>query len=95
MIATIFQLGCNCDRRKIFNHEGLQRKYAIQLREALTSLGPSFVKLGQALSIRPDVLPSPFLFELQKLCDAVPSFPTREAIRVIELELGSVLLPTD
>ena len=75
-------------RRKILTHEGLQRKYAIKLREALTELGPSFVKFGQALSIRPDVLPSVFLVELQKLCDAVPSFPTREAIRVIEQELG-------
>jgi predicted unusual protein kinase regulating ubiquinone biosynthesis (AarF/ABC1/UbiB family) len=36
-------------RRKIYNHEGLQRKYAIQLREAFTKLGPSFVKLGQVL----------------------------------------------
>ncbi len=70
------------------NHEGLQRKYAIELREALTKLGPSFVKFGQALSIRPDVLPSVFLVELQKLCDSVPSFPTCEAIRVIEQELG-------
>ena len=75
-------------RRKIFNHEGLQRKYAIQLREALTQLGPSFIKFGQALSIRPDLMPTPFLFELQKLCDAVPSFPTRDAISVIEKELG-------
>jgi predicted unusual protein kinase regulating ubiquinone biosynthesis (AarF/ABC1/UbiB family) len=35
-----------------------------------------------------DVVPSVFLFELQKLCDAVPSFPTSEAIKVIEQELG-------
>ena len=41
------------------------------------------------MSIRPDLLPSSFLFELQKLCDSVPSFPTQEAIEVIEAELGS------
>ena len=35
-----------------------------------------------------DLLPSTFLFELQKLCDEVPSFPTNEAIQVIESELG-------
>ena len=75
-------------RRKIRDHEGLQRKYAVELREILTRLGPCFIKLGQAISIRPDLLPSSFLFELQKLCDAVPSFPTKDAIEVIETELG-------
>jgi len=75
-------------RRKIKTHEGLQKKYAVELREMLTRLGPCFIKLGQAVSIRPDILPSAFLFELQKLCDAVPSFPTKDAIEVIESELG-------
>jgi len=75
-------------RRKIKTHEGLQKKYAVELREMLTRLGPCFIKLGQAVSIRPDILPSSFLFELQKLCDAVPSFPTKDAIEVIESELG-------
>jgi len=75
-------------RRKIRDHEGLQRKYAVELREMLTRLGPSFIKFGQAMSIRPDLLPSSFLFELQKLCDAVPSYPTKDAIEVIEAELG-------
>jgi len=76
-------------RRKIKNHEGLQKKYAVELREMLTRLGPCFIKLGQAVSIRPDILPSSFLFELQKLCDAVPSFPTKDALEVIESELGA------
>merc|ERR1712241_735624 len=75
-------------RRKIRDHEGLQKKYAVELREILTKLGPCFIKLGQAVSIRPDILPSSFLFELQKLCDAVPSFPTKGAIEVIGSELG-------
>ena len=75
-------------RRKIRDHEGLQKKYAINLRERLTDLGPCFIKFGQALSIRPDLLPPPFLFELQKLCDSVPSFPTQDAIAVIEADLG-------
>ena len=76
-------------RKKIRDHPGLQKKYAIQLRLLLTELGPCFIKFGQAMSIRPDLLPSSFLFELQKLCDSVPSFPTQEAISVIEAELGS------
>ena len=37
------------------------------------------------MSIRPDLLPSAFLVELQKLCDSVPSFPTQEAIEGIQL----------
>ena len=75
-------------RQKIRDNEGLQKKYAIKLRECLTDLGPCFIKLGQALSIRPDLLPSTFVYELQKLCDSVPSFPTSDAIAVIESELG-------
>lgn len=75
-------------RGKIQSHEGLQKKYAILLRENLTQLGPSFIKFGQAMSIRPDLLPTSFLFELQKLCDEVPSFPTEDAIQVIEQEFG-------
>lgn len=81
-------------RGKIGSHEGLQTKYAKELKELLTRLGPCFIKLGQALSIRPDLLPSPFLFELQKLCDAVPSFPTEQALGMIEAELGSSVLST-
>ena len=61
---------------------------ATELRNVLTSLGPTFVKFGQMLSIRPDVLPPPAVYELQKLCDAVPSYPTADAIRLIEAELG-------
>eukprot|EP00094_Tigriopus_californicus_P003526 TCALIF_03392-PA protein Name:"Similar to sll0005 Uncharacterized protein sll0005 (Synechocystis sp. (strain PCC 6803 / Kazusa))" AED:0.01 eAED:0.01 QI:0/0/0/0.5/1/1/2/0/501 len=74
-------------RGKIRHHAGLQKKYAIRLRQILTDLGPCFIKLGQALSIRPDLLPSSVLFELQKLCDAVPSFPTEDAIQMIQVEL--------
>ena len=75
-------------RKKIRHHEGIQQKYAIQLRNILTNLGPCFIKFGQALSIRPDILPSTFLIELQKLCDNVPPFSTMDAIDVIEDELG-------
>ncbi len=54
----------------------------------MTELGPCFVKLGQALSIRPDILPNAVLLELQKLCDAVPSFPNEVAMEVMRQELG-------
>lgn len=61
---------------------------AIELREIVTSLGPAYIKLGQALSIRPDILSPAAMTELQKLCDKVPSFPDDVAMALIEEELG-------
>ncbi|KAK4356877.1 hypothetical protein RND71_022487 [Anisodus tanguticus] len=61
---------------------------AIELREIVTSLGPAYIKLGQALSIRPDILSPAAMVELQKLCDKVPSFPDDVAMALIEEELG-------
>ncbi|XP_042516583.1 uncharacterized protein sll0005 isoform X2 [Macadamia integrifolia] len=61
---------------------------AIELREIVTSLGPAYIKLGQALSIRPDILSPVAMNELQKLCDKVPSFPDDVAMAFIEEELG-------
>ncbi|KAJ8602666.1 hypothetical protein CTAYLR_004119 [Chrysophaeum taylorii] len=69
---------------------GERKEAARSLRGALTALGPAFVKLGQALSIRPDLLPQEYLDELRMLCDAVPHVPTADAIRIIREELGSV-----
>jgi len=61
---------------------------AITLRETIASLGPFFIKLGQALSIRPDILSPRAMVELQKLCDKVPSFDTRIAMALAEEEYG-------
>ncbi len=55
----------------------------------MTSLGPAYIKLGQALSIRPDILSPAAMVELQKLCDKVPSFDHAVAMKVIEDELGA------
>lgn len=63
-------------------------KRAIELRTILTSLGPAYIKLGQALSIRPDLLSPKAMVELQKLCDKVPSFPSDIAMDVLNSELG-------
>eukprot|EP01025_Chloroclados_australasicus_P040545 TRINITY_DN423_c0_g2_i11.p2 TRINITY_DN423_c0_g2~~TRINITY_DN423_c0_g2_i11.p2 ORF type:complete len:776 (+),score=103.02 TRINITY_DN423_c0_g2_i11:149-2329(+) len=63
-------------------------KRAIELREIVTSLGPAYIKLGQALSIRPDLLSPAAMVELQKLCDKVPSFDNKVAMSVIREELG-------
>jgi len=59
-----------------------------RLREMLDELGPTFVKFGQLLSTRPDVVPPDIVFELKGLQDAVHPFPFSQARQVIESELG-------
>ena len=65
-----------------------ERARATQLRQALTSLGVTFVKLGQALSTRPDLLPGAYLEELSELQDGLPGFPDSQAFALVEAELG-------
>uniref|UniRef100_A0A0D9WYJ4 Protein kinase domain-containing protein n=1 Tax=Leersia perrieri TaxID=77586 RepID=A0A0D9WYJ4_9ORYZ len=64
-------------------------KRAEKFRETLIRLGPFYIKLGQALSTRPDILPNAYCQELSKLQDQIPPFPTRIAVRTIESQLGS------
>ena len=65
-----------------------QKKRARQLIKILTKLGPAYIKIGQALSTRPDVVPPTYLEELTTLQDKIPSFPNEVAFRFIEEELG-------
>jgi predicted unusual protein kinase regulating ubiquinone biosynthesis (AarF/ABC1/UbiB family) len=64
-------------------------KRAIQLRQILTSLGPTFIKVGQALSTRPDLIRKDFLDELIKLQDQLPPFDNAIAYRIIETQLNA------
>ncbi|CAB9498956.1 protein kinase UbiB [Seminavis robusta] len=66
----------------------LEIKRAAELRDKITSLGPFYIKIGQALSIRPDILSPRSMVELQKLCDKVPSYDSKVAFATIERELG-------
>ncbi len=59
-----------------------------RLREMLDELGPTFVKFGQLLSTRPDVVPPDIVIELRGLQDDVTPFPFEQARAVIEAELG-------
>lgn len=63
-------------------------KRAAELTDLLTRLGPTFIKIGQALSIRADLLSPAYLRSLVELQDKVPPFPTKEADEIIESELG-------
>jgi predicted unusual protein kinase regulating ubiquinone biosynthesis (AarF/ABC1/UbiB family) len=81
-----FVLGLQMDRwlgREVQNRP----RRAVQLRQVLTDLGPTFIKVGQALSTRPDLIRQDFLDELTKLQDQLPPFPTTEAMAIIEAEL--------
>ena len=60
-----------------------------RLRMALEELGPTFVKMGQILSSRPDLIPVEFIEELSKLQDSVPPFPFSQVREIIEAELTS------
>jgi ubiquinone biosynthesis protein len=78
------------DRREA---RGLQQllapNFGVRLRRTLDDLGPTFVKFGQVLSTRSDILPEGVLSELQKLQDTVKPIPAGVAQQIIERELGA------
>ena len=61
---------------------------AQRVRMACEELGPTYIKFGQILSTRPDLVPVDFIKELSKLQDNVPSSPFSEVSKIIESELG-------
>jgi ubiquinone biosynthesis protein len=63
--------------------------HAEGFRKRLVELGPAYVKLGQVLSTRPDLLPEPYIRELEKLQDDVGPIPLEEVEEIIEQELGA------
>jgi predicted unusual protein kinase regulating ubiquinone biosynthesis (AarF/ABC1/UbiB family) len=68
-----------------------QRRQAQKLVNTLIYLGPTFIKIGQTLSTRVDLLPPPYFEALAQLQDRVPSFPTATAIKIIESSLNRPL----
>lgn len=69
-----------------FRKKQLTRGEAI--RKTLEELGPIFIKFGQALSTRPDILPADIAIELSKLQDQVPPFPSAIALAILEVAFG-------
>ena len=62
---------------------------AVRFRDRLVELGPAYIKLGQLLSTRPDLLPASYIEELEKLQDSVEALPYSDVQAVVEQELGA------
>ncbi|HEY9602418.1 MAG TPA: AarF/ABC1/UbiB kinase family protein [Allocoleopsis sp.] len=84
---SIFVIGLKWDDWRNCSEQN-KLKRASQLRQLLTDLGPTFIKVGQALSTRPDLVRKDFLDELVKLQDQLPPFDNAIALSIIEAELG-------
>ena len=84
------------DRRNWVKSEGKNvdlekyRKNARRVLNTFLSLGPVYIKLGQWLSSRADILPQPYMEELAKLQDDVPPAPFEKVKPIIENELGPI-----
>ena len=94
LLPSVFAL--RKDRKKWINQEKNTidskqfRKNAQKILETFISLGPVYIKLGQWLSSRADILPQPYLEELAKLQDNVPATPFEEVKPIIEKDLGPI-----
>lgn len=85
---TGFLIGLKWDEWSKVETRQVVSKRAIQLRQVLTRLGPTFIKVGQALSTRPDLIRKDFLEELVKLQDQLPPFDNAIAFNIIETQLN-------
>jgi len=79
------------DRLTGANRGKKRQRRAKWLVDRLMNLGPTFIKIGQSLSTRADLIPLEYIEQLTQLQDRVPEFNSQEAIGVIETELGQTL----
>ncbi len=78
-------------RRWLFRRGGRPAKMLSRperVRRVLEDLGPTFIKFGQVMSTRPDLIPPAYLAELERLQEHVPPFPWEQARTIVEEELG-------
>jgi len=78
-------------KRPATDAEVSARSPAERLSRMLAELGPTFVKMGQLLSTRPDLLPGEYIEALSKLQDQAPAFPFEQVRRIVESDLGTPL----
>lgn len=89
--ALRFTAGIAWDRLRRRDSE---ERRAVRLRKICESMGTTFIKFGQQLSMRIDLLPYVYTHELERMLDRVPPFPTAEAIKTIERTAGKPLAET-
>lgn len=87
-LGSYFESGMNMISRTRREHVNGLSDYE-RLRMAFEELGPTFIKMGQILSTRSDLIPDDLVHELSKLQDNVPPFPISEVKEIIEQELGA------
>jgi len=83
-LSVLYLIFVGTERSK----EANQETQAVWLKDKLIELGPTFIKMGQSMGTRADLLPLPFVTELGTLVDSVPPFPNDIAFGIIEAELG-------
>jgi len=92
LVELLFPLGGFFFRLLLDVQQGkeIERRHirAKELQTIIAGLGPAIIKGGQALASRPDLLPSEYLEELQRLQDRLPPFPKEVAFAMVESELG-------
>jgi ubiquinone biosynthesis protein len=86
--AARFVFGTALD---ILKRRDTEQRRAVRLRQVFEDAGGTFAKFGQQLSIRADIMPYAYCAELSRMLDQSPPFPYREAIAIIELNLGRPL----
>ena len=90
-VSLSCRLVCSTGLRECDHHVGMELPLPERLRVVLERLGPTFVKAGQMLAMRPDYVPLEYAEALGSLYDSVAPFPAADAERLIEQELGAPL----
>jgi len=92
-LQVVWGLGCyyatlQVDELMRKSDPDIVKQRSRELRQLLLELGPVYIKVGQALANRPDIVRDDYMEELQQLQDSVPPFPTQEAMHIMREELG-------
>ncbi len=87
----LLELGATEEDELLPEEASDREAHAIGFRKRLVELGPAYVKLGQVLSTRPDLLPAPYISELESLQDDVGPIPIEEVEATIQSEFGGRL----
>ena len=74
--------------RSVFAHKHIDGSVGYRIRKALEELGPVYVKFGQMLSARPDIVPPSIVKELELLRESVKPFDSHTAVKILEDDLG-------